>query len=152
MRKLYAIFHAFTGLRQSTNRFRWCHMLGTLIPSDVMIANNYSCRKCFLPLFHSFRNLNSDSVPEKLIYLLTHHHLPLSTASSQNIQHAFHSRRGKFLLFSMASRPALGQQASYPVGTGSDFSGGKGGEVWSWLFTSIQCRSQEWWGYTYLKT
>jgi hypothetical protein len=38
--------------------------------------------------------------------------------------------------------------ASYPMGTGSCFSGGKAAGAWSWPLTSIKCRGQEWWSYT----
>jgi hypothetical protein len=39
-------------------------------------------------------------------------------------------------------------QASYPMGTGGDFTGCNVVGAWSWPFTSVQCRGQEWWSCT----
>jgi hypothetical protein len=38
--------------------------------------------------------------------------------------------------------------ASYPMGTGSSFPGGKAARTWGWPLISIQCWGQEWWSYT----
>jgi hypothetical protein len=40
------------------------------------------------------------------------------------------------------------QPASYPMGTGGSFPGGKAAGAWSWPLTSIQCRGQDRWSYT----
>jgi hypothetical protein len=37
---------------------------------------------------------------------------------------------------------------SYPLGTGSNFPGGKAAGAWSWPRTFIECQGQEWWSYT----
>jgi hypothetical protein len=45
------------------------------------------------------------------------------------------SCRGKIFLFSTSSRPVLGHPASYPMGTGGSFLGGKAAGTRSWPFT-----------------
>jgi hypothetical protein len=40
-------------------------------------------------------------------------------------------------------------QASYPMGTGGNSPRGKAVEAWSWPFTSMQYRGQDWWSYTF---
>jgi hypothetical protein len=37
--------------------------------------------------------------------------------------------------------------ASYTMGTGGSFPGGKAAGAWSWPLTSILCRDREWWSY-----
>jgi hypothetical protein len=38
--------------------------------------------------------------------------------------------------------------ASYPMGNGSSFPGGKATGTWNWPLTSILCQDEEWVGYT----
>jgi len=54
-------------------------------------------------------------------------------------------------IFSLRHRVQTGsgtQAASYPMGTGGSYSGGKKAAAWSWPLTSIFCRVKNAWTYT----
>jgi hypothetical protein len=53
-------------------------------------------------------------------------------------------RKGKLL----AHVSFVGHPASYPMGTGRSFTGGKAAILWGLSLTSIQWRGNEWWSYT----
>jgi len=49
---------------------------------------------------------------------------------------------GNFSLHRRVQNGSGAQTASYPMGTGGSFSGGKAAGAWSWPLTSIYCRGQ----------
>jgi hypothetical protein len=54
-------------------------------------------------------------------------------------------RRMRFSLLHSVQTGTGTQPASYPMGTGGSFPGGKVAGAWSWPLTFIYCRGQEWW-------
>jgi hypothetical protein len=50
---------------------------------------------------------------------------------------------GNFSLHHRVQNVSGAHRASYPMGTRDSFPGGKAAGTWSWPFTSVQCRGQE---------
>jgi hypothetical protein len=59
--------------------------------------------------------------------------------------------RGNIFLYSPPRPDRLWGQTFF-LSNGSSFLGGKAAGTWSWPVTSICCRGQEWWSYTYTPT
>jgi hypothetical protein len=54
------------------------------------------------------------------------------------------TRPRNFFLFHRVQTGPEAHPASYPMSMGSSFPEGKAAEMWSWPFTDIQCRDQDW--------